>query len=327
RRYNGSFRRHGKAIEPPSSSAAADSSKPPEDVPATDSSESPVSEILSSASSSSSAPPPPNLFTTASASPSPSSADLIPLSTPPFSSSSSSASSSTAPSPPPYRPPHPFDSFTAATRLHQGGYTLAQSVLLMKSIRGHLTSRLAAARAQLVSKSDVENEIYLFRAACSELGNEIKNTRRVADEEMRSQRTQLQHELDILSQSISQEIAGMNDAVKGMIGDRSMMRREEHKARESAIQQLNYKISIMLTSDAKADIETIRWILIRRAVLGILFMAVISISLMRYTSLVRKQRQKDAADEKKRREKQRALDAAAQTVSNQVHGHVPASSF
>ncbi|KAL5612580.1 hypothetical protein BROUX41_004325 [Berkeleyomyces rouxiae] len=214
---------------------------------------------------------------------------------------------------------HHFDSYQCVQKLRAGAYTGPQAVTLMKAIRSQLGTRLAAAQAALLSKSDLENEIYLFRAACSELGNEVKQTRRVADEQMRRERTHLQHELDILSQSLGQEISSMNDAVKGMVDDRSMSRREEHKARDSAIQQLNYKISIMLTSDVKADIETIRWILIRRAILGLVFIGAITLSLLRYSTLARRRRDHEAEE----LERQRRAAEAARLPPDLMQGHAP----
>lgn len=78
-------------------------------------------------------------------------------------------------------------------------------------------------------------ETYLFSAACSELNTEVKNNRRIAEEELRQQRTHLQHEVDILTQSLNQEIATLNDTVKGMYNDRKQAVREEQKAMDSAV--------------------------------------------------------------------------------------------
>jgi hypothetical protein len=78
-------------------------------------------------------------------------------------------------------------------------------------------------------------ESYLFRAACSELGQEIKNNRRLQDEQIRQQRTHLQHEVDILTQSLNQEASTLNDNVRGMFNDRKMAVREEQKNAESAV--------------------------------------------------------------------------------------------
>jgi len=135
--------------------------------------------------------------------------------------------------PPPYV--HHFDSYSLVKQLSNGGYTLDQSITTMKAVRALLSANLDVAQDRLVSKSDVENEQYLFRAACSELSTEIKNNRRIADEHLRQQRTQLQHEVDILSQRLNQELLTLNDTVRGMFNDRRMAVREEQKALESSV--------------------------------------------------------------------------------------------
>lgn len=50
----------------------------------------------------------------------------------------------------------------------------------------------------------------------------------------------------------------------------------------------------MLSSDSKSEIEGVRWILIRRSVLGILFMAVMTLGTLRYATYVSHERQKEA---------------------------------
>lgn len=206
-------------------------------------------------------------------------------------------------SPPPYV--HHFDSYSLVKQLEAGGWTNPQAITAMKAVRGLLAVNLDVAQAGLVSKSDVENETYLFRAACSELSTEVRKNRRVADESMRQQRTTLQHEVDILTQSLSQEVLTLNDAVKGMFNDRSMAVREEQKAAESAIQQLNYKITVMLNSDARSEVEGLRWVLIRRSVLGILFMAVLIFSSLRYASYISHERAKEKEQQAKEAENAR----------------------
>lgn len=130
---------------------------------------------------------------------------------------------------------HHFDSYTLVKQLNAGGYTLPQAITLMKAIRAILAYNLDMAQSGLVSKADVENETYLFRAACSELSAEVRNNRRVADEQLRQQRTILQHEVDILAQRLNQELLTLNDNVRGMFNDRRMAVREEQKAVESRV--------------------------------------------------------------------------------------------
>ncbi|KAM3508505.1 hypothetical protein MY10362_001163 [Beauveria mimosiformis] len=212
-------------------------------------------------------------------------------------------------SPSPYE--HHFDSYSLVKQLEEGGYTSQQAIMSMKAIRKLLAKNLGVAQQSLVSKSDVENETYLFSAACSELNTEVKNNRRLAEEELRQKRTHLQHEVDILTQSLNQEVATLNDTVKGMYNDRKQAVREEQKAIDSAIQKISYKISIDLTSDAKTEIEGVRWVLIWRSVLGIIVMAILTIGTVRLATY-EKQRKQEEERARKAEEAQRRAEEARQ---------------
>jgi type II secretory pathway component PulL len=59
---------------------------------------------------------------------------------------------------------------------------------------------------------------------------------------------------------------------------------------------------VTLNSDAKSDIEGLRWVLIRRSVLGIIFMAVLTLGTIRYTTYIGHQRQKEADQQAKEAE-------------------------
>ncbi|KAI0166614.1 hypothetical protein GGR57DRAFT_31750 [Xylariaceae sp. FL1272] len=187
---------------------------------------------------------------------------------------------------------HHFDTYTLVKQLEEGGYSQPQAITVMKAVRSLLAQNLDVAQEGLVSKSDVDNETYLFRAACSELSSEVRNNRKAADEHMRQQRTHLQHEIDILTQRMSQDIMTLKDDVKGLFNDRRMNVREEQRNMESAIQQVNLKISVTLSSDSRSEVEGLRWVLIRRSVLGIIFMAVFTLGSLRYATYVSRERQR-----------------------------------
>ena len=90
---------------------------------------------------------------------------------------------------------------------------------------------------------------------------------------MRTERAHLQHEVDILNQLVTQETLKLKDELKGMFDDRKMAVRMEQRAMESAIQELNYKITVAMAGDAKGEVEGLRWFLTRRAALVIASMA------------------------------------------------------
>ncbi|KAK2605393.1 hypothetical protein N8I77_008232 [Diaporthe amygdali] len=193
---------------------------------------------------------------------------------------------------------HHFDSYSLVKQLEVGGFTQTQAITAMKAVRALLALHLDKAQGGLISKSDVENETYLFRAACAELGTEVKNNQRVFDEQLRQQRTFLQHEVDNTTQVLNQELATLSDNVKGMFNDRKMAVREEQKAAESATQQIAYKISVILNSESKSEIEAVRWVLARRAVTGLFFMVTLSLLVLRVSNVVSQKEKKEEEKEK-----------------------------
>lgn len=189
-----------------------------------------------------------------------------------------------------------------------------QSVTLMKSIRLMLAQNLDLAKDGLVSKSDTENETYLFRAACSELKTTMQTSRFMEAQKQRSQRAQLQHESDILNQKVSQDIMTMREELKGMFNDRKLGLQEEKRQVDGKIQNLGYKISVDLNSEAKSEVEGLRWVLTRRAAIAILSAAAMVISSLQFYSVksreqaeIEKKRQaaQSQAEERLRKEEER----------------------
>ncbi|KAF2471252.1 uncharacterized protein BDR25DRAFT_285703 [Lindgomyces ingoldianus] len=186
--------------------------------------------------------------------------------------------------PPPYV--HHFDTYSLVKDLAKSGFNKEQAVTVMKAVRGILTDNMELARASLVSKSNVENETYLFRAACSELRTEISNNRKGETEKMRTERNRLQHEVDILNQRLMQETTALKDELKGLFDDRKMAVRQEQRTMETKIQELNYKITVALNSDARSEVEGLRWVLTRRAAIAIGVSALMLFAVLRYSSYV-----------------------------------------
>lgn len=180
---------------------------------------------------------------------------------------------------------HHFDTYTLVNDLQKGSFSQEQSITIMKAVRGLLAENLELARQGLVSKSDVENESYLFRAACSELRTEIQSARRLNAEKMRSERTLLQYEVDILSQKVTQESLNLKDELKGLFDDRKMAARIEQTGTESRIQEIHYKITSVMAGEAKGEVEGLRWYLTRMLV----FTLAGTLCMSRNTALQRQQ--------------------------------------
>lgn len=177
---------------------------------------------------------------------------------------------------------HHFDTYGLVKRLKEGGWDEKQAVTVMKAMRVVLADQTDLAKEALVSKSQLENEAYLFKAACAELKTEVTTRRKREQEKMRTERTQLQHEVDIISQRLGQETSALKDELKGVFDDRKMAVRNEQRDMESKIQQLNYQITVQLQADSKSEVEGVRWIMTRRVILTlgiVVFMVVGSLKL------------------------------------------------
>ncbi|KAL4967359.1 uncharacterized protein BDV14DRAFT_169870 [Aspergillus stella-maris] len=202
--------------------------------------------------------------------------------------------------PPPYV--HHFDTYTLVQDLANGGFSDKQSEVIMKAVRKILQNNLDFAKQNLTSKSDVENETYLFSAACSELQSSLQTARNSEIQRQRASRASLEHETDILSQRTNQELSGMKDDIKGMFNDHKMTVRELQRSIDTSVQELNYKITVSLNSDSKSEIEGLRWILTRRAALAIATSAFMILLFLRYSSTQRAQntpeKKKEAAPAK-----------------------------
>ncbi|KAF1961069.1 hypothetical protein CC80DRAFT_229584 [Byssothecium circinans] len=195
---------------------------------------------------------------------------------------------------------HHFDTYSLVKDLTNSGFSQAQSVNIMKAVRDILSDNMELARAGLVSKSNVENETYLFRAACSELKTEIGANRNAESERMRSERGQLQHEVDLLGQRLGQEMGFLKDELKGLFDDRKMAVRNEQRVKETKLQELNNQITIKLTSDARSEVEGLRWVLTRRAALTIGICAFMLFVSLRYSSYVTHKTAKENKKEEKK---------------------------
>ncbi|KAL9106806.1 MAG: hypothetical protein Q9227_008228 [Pyrenula ochraceoflavens] len=219
--------------------------------------------------------------------------------------------------PPPHlaTPPyvHHFDTYSLVRDLAKGGFTEDQAVTIMKSVRLMLAGNLDLAKDGLVSKSDVENEMYLFRAACSELRTSLQTSRGMEIQSQRTQRTHLQHEADILSQKVNQDLAGLKEDLKGMFNERKLAVQEEKRSLDGKIQQLNYEITVMLNSDSKSEVEGLRWVLTRRAALAIGISAFMALCTLNYSSI---QHQK----EEELKKKQEAAQKAAASIPPRSQG-------
>ena len=198
---------------------------------------------------------------------------------------------------------HHFDTYSLVRDLtSSGAFTNAQAVIIMKALRVILADNVDLARAGIMSRSDAEMDAYQFRAASSELRTETRQRRDAQSDRLRADRTQLQHEVDILSQRIAQESLTLKDELKGMFDDRKMNVRMERRGLDNRIQELGYKITVAMNSGMRNEIEGLRFLVTRNAAITLAAFIVGSLLVLWMAS---RRKAKDERVEREKKERER----------------------
>lgn len=90
-----------------------------------------------------------------------------------------------------------------------------------------------------------------------------------------------------------------------MFNDRKLGLQEEKRQVDGKIQTLSYRISVDLNSEARSEVEGLRWVLTRRAALAIAAAAIMVLGFLQYYSV---ESRKQAEIEKRRKAAQKVQD-------------------
>ncbi|WFC97486.1 heme o synthase [Malassezia yamatoensis] len=140
---------------------------------------------------------------------------------------------------------------------------------------------------QHIDRSYLDNRLYLFSSALSELRTEVRVRARNDAAALRSLTSLLQREVDGLSQKMQAEVERLKHDIQVDMNQRKHEVKEENNSLELDIQDLNNRFTIFL-SDLKTEIEqSIKWDATRRAlalVFGIVAILVSTLALADYFS-------------------------------------------
>ncbi|KAJ2899006.1 hypothetical protein GGI21_004828, partial [Coemansia aciculifera] len=103
-----------------------------------------------------------------------------------------------------------FDTYAVVRGLAEsGGFTRTQATALMTVIGHRVSHLLSSVRSQMLSRSDLENDAYLFRAALQELRMEMQMTRKNDQSILESQAAAVHREIESLAQRTNDQIANL----------------------------------------------------------------------------------------------------------------------
>jgi hypothetical protein len=121
---------------------------------------------------------------------------------------------------------------------------------IMEALRHLLISRGKRVLDHHISKTEVDNQAYLFTAALSELRTELQVRARSDAAALRSMVTLLQREVDGLNQKMREDTGAMKHDIQVDMNNRKSEAKEEQNTLEQEIQDLNNRFTISI-SDLK----------------------------------------------------------------------------
>lgn len=166
-----------------------------------------------------------------------------------------------------------FDTQKIYNGLKYAGFTDGQADTVMLTITDFMLKGLEEVKEHSIPQWAAENEAYLFEAACSEIRNDIQTSRQDQAEQYRSGLARVQRDLEALQHEANEIIQQLKTDLEMEINDRKDATRTEENKIHLEIQELNNKIITDINSDAKSDIEALRWQTTRRGLTGIIIVA------------------------------------------------------
>ncbi|CAO3612172.1 unnamed protein product [Mucor hiemalis] len=178
----------------------------------------------------------------------------------------------------------------------------------MKGIKFRLRESTASVRQQLLLKSDLENESYLFKAALSELRTEVQVMRRNDMQMLQTEMSLITREVDSLEQRLNEGVADMKNEIQMDMNNRKNETREDQKGMDMKIQEINNKFTIRL-GDIRTEIEAVRWETIWKGMTGVA-LAGLTIASLGYLLTRYSVRKAELARIEKERKKKRMQEEA-----------------
>lgn len=173
---------------------------------------------------------------------------------------------------------HYIDTMSIYNELVKAGFTGRQSDVILRLINENLTQKLNKLNSKVLAKNDLENEVYLFEAAQSEMRFEVKHARELALKILENEKNQLDYQMKEESDELNKLMILSKNESQVMMNDQFSENTLLQKSLKKSIQNLNNKISTNINSDIKSDIESLRWQTTRSGLLAVLILVFLVMS-------------------------------------------------
>ncbi|KAJ1936610.1 hypothetical protein GGF37_005540, partial [Kickxella alabastrina] len=159
-----------------------------------------------------------------------------------------------------------FDTYSLVHQLMECGFTRAQATTLTTLIKHKVYEGMEQVNSGMLTKSDLENDAYLFRAALQELRTETQMIRKNDQAILESQAAAINRDIDSLAQRTHDEIANLRSDIEIELNNHKHDTNHEMKSLDMELHELSSKYQVIM-GEMKTDIEAIKLDSIRRGLI------------------------------------------------------------
>ncbi|KAJ1860687.1 hypothetical protein LPJ73_001275 [Coemansia sp. RSA 2703] len=190
-----------------------------------------------------------------------------------------------------------FNTHDLVDRLSTSGYTREQATVIMTLVKHKMHHSMERISDSMLTKSDLENDAYLFRAALQELRTETQMIRKNDQSLLESQAAAISRDIDSLAQKINDEVANLRSDIEIELNNHKHDTNHEMKSLDMELHELASKYQVVM-GEMKTDIEAVKLESIRRGLVTAVLTTVFLSALIWTPDLLQKLRDGSARKKK-----------------------------
>ncbi|KAF9356210.1 Succinate--CoA ligase [GDP-forming] subunit beta, mitochondrial [Mortierella sp. AD094] len=167
---------------------------------------------------------------------------------------------------------HNFNTNKVVSKLEKNGFERGQAEGVMRTMKALIGQHTSRIRKNMLTKGDLENESYLFKAALTELRTELQILRKNDAAALAIRSEIISREIDSLNQKLREDIANVKNDIAIDMNSRKSDVREEQKQLEIRIQSMSNHYMAQL-GDMRTKMEAAKWETTRKGMVAIFISA------------------------------------------------------
>lgn len=166
--------------------------------------------------------------------------------------------------------PNYIDTMHVFNELRRLGFTEEQSDTILQLVKETLSHSVGKMEQKMLDSNELENELYLFEAAQSELKVEITTSREGDLHSLANEKSLLENLLNEEMDDLNKELIVSRNDSQVLINDQISENTLLQRTLKRRIQDLNNRISTEINGDIKSEIEGLRWHTTSRGLMAVL---------------------------------------------------------